>query len=468
MPGFSTNASDSQQVLYADNVDFSGGSPVAPKVSTNGQLLIGHTASPHIKVGTLTSPNSSIDIGYSDPNITVQVSATGDKHVAKFIVSSETGVGGQYTTISSAIAAAQGTGIASTIFIMPGLTGTYTENFTLPANINLTAFDCDADTPNVTIIGKITCTDAGSRSISGIRLQTNSDFFLVVSGAAATVVNMTECFLNCSNNTGISFTSASASALIFIRRCEGDILTTGISYFASSSAGILRMQFCSLSNSGNSLLSSTISAGSLFMEWVRGLFPITSSGTGSLILKYFNFVTNATNATILTVGGSGGSELRFGFLDSGTGSAISISDLLTLTSSTIKSSNANVITGAGSLAFSNVDFPLASTINVTTQGAFVSSNDCVKVTTPGAYPYTTVPQDYLILVDTSQARTIIPRAGPLSGEKYVIKDSTGTAAAFNITVTPSGKNIDGAASFVINTNRGSITIIYNGTEWSVN
>lgn len=90
-----------------------------------------------------------------------------------------------------------------------------------------------------------------------------------------------------------------------------------------------------------------------------------------------------------------------------------------------------------------------------------------SVTSPGAYPYTTLTTDSVIIVDSSSPRTITPLGSPATGQFYTIKDSVGSAATNNITVTPSGKNIDGAASFVINTNYGSIDIVYNGTEWSV-
>ncbi len=43
------------EVIYANNVDFSGGSPVVGKVTTDGQLLIGATAAPNIRVATLTA-----------------------------------------------------------------------------------------------------------------------------------------------------------------------------------------------------------------------------------------------------------------------------------------------------------------------------------------------------------------------------------------------------------------------------
>ncbi len=43
------------EVIYADNIDFTGGSPVVGKVTTDGQLLIGATAAPNIRVATLTA-----------------------------------------------------------------------------------------------------------------------------------------------------------------------------------------------------------------------------------------------------------------------------------------------------------------------------------------------------------------------------------------------------------------------------
>lgn len=60
-------------IMVADNVDFSGNHPVTPNVTTNAQLLIGSTVAPNIKVGVLTSPDSSITFGYSSPNITAVV-----------------------------------------------------------------------------------------------------------------------------------------------------------------------------------------------------------------------------------------------------------------------------------------------------------------------------------------------------------------------------------------------------------
>ncbi len=62
--------------VYADNVDFTG-TGRTNTITTNGQLLIGATTANaggnHINVGTITSPDSSLTIGFSSPNITLSV-----------------------------------------------------------------------------------------------------------------------------------------------------------------------------------------------------------------------------------------------------------------------------------------------------------------------------------------------------------------------------------------------------------
>lgn len=48
MPGFHATT------MFADNVDFTGNLVVAPQVTTDGQLLVGSTVAPNIRVGNLT------------------------------------------------------------------------------------------------------------------------------------------------------------------------------------------------------------------------------------------------------------------------------------------------------------------------------------------------------------------------------------------------------------------------------
>jgi hypothetical protein len=373
------------------------------------------------------------------------------------------GFNGTHTTIQAAITAATS---GDTVFIMDG---TYTENLTLKAGVNLCAWPSSTD-DHVTISGKATFTAAGTVNIAGLRLQTNSDFLLAVTGSAASIVNLINCNLNCTNNTGISFTSSSASATINIRRCNGDLGTTGIAFHSMSSVGTMSYRYSNFTNSGGSSTAASNSAGTVSKQYCRYASPVSVSGAGILEKLYVYADTSATNTTTLTTAGTGTSTARYCDFKSGTVSSISVGTGTTvnLFNSVINSSNTNAITGLGTLNYSNIEYVgTSNTMNTTGQLPFVISNSRLVVVTPGAYPYTTSPQDDVILVDTSAARTIIPHVSPGKGQKYTIKDSVGTAATFNITITPSGKNIDGNASFVIKNNYGSITIVYNGTEFSI-
>jgi hypothetical protein len=73
MAGFS-NITGDESIMFADNASFDG-TERAGKLTTNGQLWIGSTASPHVQKGILTSPDGSVVIGYSSPNITLKATS---------------------------------------------------------------------------------------------------------------------------------------------------------------------------------------------------------------------------------------------------------------------------------------------------------------------------------------------------------------------------------------------------------
>ena len=59
-------------------------------------------------------------------------------------------------------------------------------------------------------------------------------------------------------------------------------------------------------------------------------------------------------------------------------------------------------------------------------------------------------------------------SGPDIGESYIVKDISGQAGQFNVTVTSAdSKNIDNATSYVIATNFQSVVFVYDGTQWVV-
>jgi hypothetical protein len=293
--------------------------------------------------------------------------ATNNYGTAKFIVDASA-ANGTHTTIASALTSASS---GDTIFIRPG---TYTENLTLKAGVNLCAYDCDALTPNVTINGTCTLTAAGTVSLSGLRLQTNSSFALAVTGSAASIVNLTNCYINALNNTAISFTTSSSSAIIYINHCNGNIATTGISLFAHSSAGTLRFFDSFIQNSGSSTTASTVSAGNIFTNFCgfNNVFSLSNAANWDGSATIINAST--INAVCITLANTSVVNLDFSTFLSGTASALSIGagTTVTLNSSRVGSTNTNPITGAGTVSYGFITFPNNSSINTTTQTGFIS------------------------------------------------------------------------------------------------
>lgn len=478
MTGFFSTSAGTDHGMFAPNADFSGADvqSEANGLNTNGQLWIGSTAlnsgGTHINVGSLTSPDGSIAVSYLSPNITLRATgaATTDLHVARYIVSGRASFatdGANYQTIAAAYAAAVADQLAGggnqTVFVQ---CGTYIETFPLTPGINLASFDCDALTPNVSIVGKLTLSAAGTVTISGIRLTTNSDFALAVTGTAASILNLKNCYINCSNNTGVSHTSSDAGSFIFFYNCRGDILTTGIAIFSSTSAGRIVHYQSVFFNTGNSLTPSA-SSSNVTMSHCNFLCSFSVSSTGFFQLSHVAIDVDGFNIPAITTAGSGTSIIVNCDFSTGSGSAISVGvgSTVHFANSSLKSSNTNCITGAGTIFFGDIAYRGSSSlINTTSQQCLVTQKGSYKVALP-AGDYTVLTSDEIVGATSSAARAITLNASPTLGQVVTIKDVTGTAAANFITITPAAGNIDGAGTKVINTNYGSVTLFYSGTTW---
>jgi hypothetical protein len=294
------------------------------------------------------------------------IAPTSGFRYSKFIVSPTAGQG-NYTTIQAAINAASN---GDVIFIR---TGQYTENLTLAAGVDLCAWPGDQADGNVTIVGTCTLTVATTVNISSIRLQTNSAALLAVTGSAASIINLNNCYLNCTNNTGITFSTSNAAGKINLNSCDGDIGTTGISLFTHTSAGTLNIQYGTFTNSGGSSTASTASAGALACAYCKFMFPITTSST-NVLNSFCNIIdSSAQNATSLTLGGTQGAAEGDNYA-SGSASAVSVGGALGVVESVVNSTNTNAITGAGSLSYDLIIFSGSSkVINTTTQATFNST-----------------------------------------------------------------------------------------------
>ncbi len=308
----------------------------------------------------ILGPNSGLT-GYSPwttgSGATATINMPG---TVKWVVNATANLG-THTTIQAAITAASS---GDDVFITPG---TYTENLTLKAGVNLTAYECDTGT--VIILGTCTMTTAGSVTISGVQLKTNSAALLAVTGSAASIVNLVNCIVNCTNNTGITFSSSNASATININKCLCDLATTGIALFTHTSSGILSIIYSILGNSGGSSTANTISSGILVFNHAAIANPLTTSSTAQATAIFTSFDTSAQNATCLTAGGSGSHRYDTCRFLSGSASAISVGNTTTvLDVCSVTSTNTNAITGAGTVSYSPISFiGSSSNINTTTQ-----------------------------------------------------------------------------------------------------
>lgn len=281
----------------------------------------------------------------------------------QFVVdpSSTVGLRGTFTTIQAAINAAS---TGTNIFIRPG---TYTENLTLVAGVNLSGMSGGDEPGQVVIVGSNTFTGTGTVTISNVRIQTNSGFIAVVSGSAASSLIFESCNFQITNNTGFSLTSSNASSGITLMNCEGNITTTGITLFVSTGAGTFQTVSTQINNSGGATTTSSASSGTVSLLSTIILCPITTTSTALFTSRYCDIDTSAINTTALTCGGSVSSHVEFCSFISGTASAVSIGSTLTMTLCEINSTNTNTITGAGTLVYTGLSFPNTSNgINTTT------------------------------------------------------------------------------------------------------
>jgi hypothetical protein len=405
----------------------------------------------------------------AQPTGTKWAAVSGGGYSSARITVSPTSGKGDFTTIAAALTAA----LSGDMILL--LEGTYTEDPVLKAGVNIVAWSANGTTPNVIINGKCTFTGAGVVSISGVRLRTNSDNFLTVTGSTNSVVYLRDCYLDCLNNMGISYTSSGSSSFIDIQYCEGNIATTGIALFACSGAGYIKINYSDIKNDGSSTTASTISAGALFSHHTVFNHPVTSSGTASVIATKCAFYSGFGAATALTLGGSGTNTICQAYIPNTSGSCLSVGSgvISSVSDSVFFSSNTNVITGLGTVNYGNIVFGGPSNgVNVSTYSPLYTSMKVYPMTfiNNSASPYTISQTDEIISVDCSAGATTVNLPNlTKAGRVIQIKDKTGSSTTNNITVTTPGGTvtIDGQTSYVISLSYQNLQVIFDGTNYEV-
>lgn len=87
------------------------------------------------------------------------------------------------------------------------------------------------------------------------------------------------------------------------------------------------------------------------------------------------------------------------------------------------------------------------------------------ITAAGAITTTTADVYVCVNKTVGAASAVAIFSSPAAGYVLTVLDCKGDAATNNITITPAAGNIDGAGTFVINTNFGAWQGVYTGTIW---
>lgn len=189
--------------------------------------------------------------------------------------------------------------------------------------------------------------------------------------------------------------------------------------------------------SGVPLISQGASADPTF-----GTAVVAGGGTGAVSFTTHSLILGQGTSAMTALGAATNGQIPVG-------STGADPVLATITAGT----NTSVTNGAG-------------TITIGASQAVVANNYSVA----NATPYVAAATDYYITVDTSTiAITIQLPDAPTNYRTFIIKDSAGNASVRNVTVTTvSGiKLLDGAATFVMNTNYQAAQFLYDGFGYQV-
>lgn len=369
------------------------------------------------------------------------------------------GTRGTFQTITAALAAASS---GQVIFLRPG---TYTENLTLKSGVDLVAFTSDFDNGIVEIVGKLTYTAAGTVNIQEIKLTTNGDYFLSVTGANDSVVNVKGCYLNVADFTGMNLTTTGTDSQIVFEDCYGDIAGLGLTYFTITGAGgsflAQKVVFkgCHFRNNGSSVTAST-STTTIRIENSFFFFPLSFTSAG-LFARYSEFSCNNISTTAITSATSGTLDIAHCMLSSATAAAMSIGAGTTVTIyiSEISSSNTNAITGAGSIDYAGLTFSnTSSNINVTTQTLSEEgpSRTIGSANVGGSNILTTTNTDN---TNASSDSAIVASVGGTSGGEAYFSTSKGSTVAW-----AHGLKAGAGTSYILSTAAAASTTPDSGTE----
>lgn len=142
-----SNITGLESIIFADNASFDG-TERDGRMTTDGQLWVGASSGTRVRLGGITSPDGSVTVGYTAPNITLRNSGAGTVP-GGFANLGITLSGGTFSITSASGAALSGTNkgyVSLRSTVTPGTI------VTIPVTANQTFID---DTGASTIIGNL-------------------------------------------------------------------------------------------------------------------------------------------------------------------------------------------------------------------------------------------------------------------------------------------------------------------------
>lgn len=424
---------------FSKNYDFSSADNQAPReingLITDGDMWIGSTATnvggTHINVGTLTSPDSSVTIGYSSPNITLQAGAS-----VPTTFNADTGSAAPIANVLEIIGDTIVAG--STPVITTGATNVITvqvqRSQALAAtdaskiglcNFDSAAFDVDAN-------GFVQL-NGGGVAASSFDVQANtapgtdpvvpsSSGVVTVNGAAVanhSVVLETRSRAANAYNVEVQYATSAAST---------DATKSGVAHFNSSQFSVDANGFVALAGGGLAIDSITPNSGTS---------PVVPDSNGNVSILGTGSVTVVGSLNTATVQLTG---LTNHAIQIGAGTA-TLTQLGSGTTGQVLQTN----TGADP-TWSTATYPSTTTIN---RILYSSANNTVSEITAA---------NSAVLVSTS---TGVPQMSSTMTNGQVIIGSTGA--------TPTAATITAGAGISITNAAGSITVAAagGGLTWSV-
>lgn len=382
-------------------------------------------------------------------------------NVTPYVVGASTAVA-PYTSIDTAIIAANAAfvsmGFKQMVYIQPGQ---YTQDFTPLAGVDITGlgysstFHTAANSPTcaVKIIGQIILTNTVNINIVGIEFDASSTVTITSTGSNAPNVNFVYCILKKSGGTGASmFSATNTNVIATFSNC---LLYGGTSKrIFDVDGGSYYLEDCTQQASSNA--EATFDGTAINYNNCVINDSIRIQNAALLKMTHTNLVTGGNFAAIILDHAASHAEVNYGSLSAAPGFTNYVIE--GAIGATVKVNNVTYL----DLSAIEADIIASSYAQ-----SFNLGNTTVK-TSSGAVTLT--PLNSIIgLAKGTPATTVVnlPAAGSYIGQSYEITDLNGDASSFNITLTPASGTINGAATYVMNIDRQSVTVRDYGTTYAV-